>query len=53
MRQLLGLHEPLAPLGTQFELVAQVFLDSVVSELMARLGKDEEDLREYHANVEV
>jgi len=53
VRQLLGLHEPLAPLGTQFELVAQVFLDSVVSELMARLGKDEEDLREYHANVEV
>lgn len=53
VRQLLGLHEPLAPLGTQFELVAQVFLDSVVSELMARLGKDEEDLKEYHANVEV
>ncbi len=53
VRQLLGLHEPLAPLGTQFELVAQVFLDSVVSELMARLGKDEDDLKEYHANVEV
>ena len=53
VRQLLGLHEPLAPLGTQFELVAQVLLDSVISELMARLGKDEEDLKEFHANVEV
>lgn len=53
VRQLMGLHEPLAPLGTQFELVAQVLLDSVISELMARLGKDEEDLREFHANVEV
>lgn len=52
-RQLLGLHEPLAPLGTQFELVAQVVLDSIISELMARLGKEEEDLRELHANVEV
>lgn len=53
VRQLLGLHEPLAPLGTQFELVAQVVLDSVISELMSRLGIDEENLREYHANVEV
>ena len=53
VRQLMGLHEPLAPLGTQFELVAQVLLDSAISELMARLGKDEEDLREFHANVEV
>ena len=53
VRQLLGLHEPLAPLGTQFELVAQVVLDSIISELMERLGIDEEDLRELHANVEV
>ncbi|MCX8184935.1 MAG: 6-phospho-3-hexuloisomerase [Sulfolobales archaeon] len=53
IRQLLGLHEPLAPLGTQFEIVAQVVLDSVISELMYRLGVEEEDMKEYHANVEV
>ncbi len=52
-RQLLGLHEPLAPLGTQFELVAQVVLDSVISELMDRLGIEEEEMLEQHANVEV
>ncbi|MCX8208383.1 MAG: 6-phospho-3-hexuloisomerase [Sulfolobales archaeon] len=53
VRQLLGLHEPLAPLGTQFEIVAQVVLDSVISELMHRLGVEEEEMKEYHANVEV
>ncbi len=53
VRQLLGLHEPLAPLGTQFELVAQVVLDSVIFELMSRLGVEEEDMLELHANVEV
>jgi 6-phospho-3-hexuloisomerase len=53
VRQLLGLHEPLAPLGTQFELVSQVVLDSLISELMDRLGLEEEDLKEQHANVEV
>lgn len=52
VRQLLGLHEPLAPLGTQFELVSQVVLDSMISELMDRLGIDEEDMKEQHANVE-
>ncbi len=52
VRQLLGLHEPLAPLGTQFELVSQVVLDSMISELMYRLGIDEEDMKEQHANVE-
>lgn len=52
VRQLLGLHEPLAPLGTQFELVSQVVLDSMISELMCRLGIDEGNMREQHANVE-
>ena len=51
-RQILGLHEPLAPLGTLFEDTAIVFLDSVIAELMYRLGKTEEDLKNMHANVE-
>lgn len=52
-RQILGLHEPLAPLGTLFEDCAMVFLDAVIAELMHRFGKDEEELREQHANIEV
>ena len=52
-RQILGLHEPLAPLGTLFEDTTMVFLGAVVAELMHRLGKSEEDLRRGHANIEV
>ncbi len=52
-RQVLGLHEPLAPLGTLFEDCSMVFLDAIIAELMQRLSKDEEDLRKQHANIEV
>lgn len=52
-RQILGIHEPLAPLGTLFEDTVMVFLDSVVVELMNQLGKTEEDLRAVHANIEL
>ncbi|MGC9136154.1 6-phospho-3-hexuloisomerase [Caldivirga sp.] len=52
-RQILGLHEPLAPLGTLFEDTTTVFLDAVIAELMHRLNKTEEDLRNMHANIEV
>lgn len=52
-RQILGIHEPLAPLGTLFEDTLMVFLDGVIVELMSRLGKTEEDLREAHANIEI
>lgn len=52
-RQILGIHEPLAPLGTLFEDTALVFLDGVVVELMHRLGKSEADLRAKHANIEL
>jgi len=52
-RQILGIHEPLAPLGTLFEDTALVFLDSVIVELMYRLGKTEDELRSKHANIEV
>ena len=52
-RQILGLHEPLAPLGTLFEDTAMVMLDAVIAELMYRLGKTEEDVKSRHANIEV
>lgn len=51
-RQILGIHEPLAPLGTLFELGAAVFLDSVVAELMYRLGKSEVEMKYRHAIIE-
>jgi len=51
-RQVLGLHEPLAPLGSLFEIAATIFLESLVGELMKRLGKTEEDLRSRHATLE-
>lgn len=52
-RQILGIHEPLAPLGTLFEDTAMAFLDGVTVELMHRLNKTEEDLRRIHANIEL
>ncbi|MFB6469706.1 MAG: 6-phospho-3-hexuloisomerase [Vulcanisaeta sp. AZ3] len=52
-RQILGLHEPLAPLGTLFEDTAMILLDSVIAELMHRLGKTEVELKTRHANIEV
>ncbi len=51
-RQILGEHEPLAPLGTLFELSAMIFLDSLIVELMRVLHKTEEDLRARHATIE-
>lgn len=52
-RQILGIHEPLAPLGTLFEDTTMVFLDGIVVELMKKLGKTEEDLKNEHANIEL
>jgi len=52
-RQILGIHEPLAPLGTLFEDTAMIFLDAIIVELMHRLAKSEEDLRNAHANIEL
>lgn len=51
-RQLLGEHEPLAPMGTLFEDSCMVFLDSVIAELMARLGTSEEEMKRKHAAIE-
>ncbi|AAY80123.1 hypothetical protein ATY89_02675 [Sulfolobus acidocaldarius] len=52
-RQILGITEPLAPLGTLFEDTTQIFLDGLVAELMKKLNKTEEDLRMIHANIEL
>lgn len=52
-RQILGLHEPLSPLGTLFEITAMVTLDALAVELMKKLGKTENDLKLVHANIEV
>jgi 6-phospho-3-hexuloisomerase len=51
-RQLIGEREPLTPLGSVFENNCMVFLDSLVVELMHRLGRTEEDLKRRHAIIE-
>jgi 6-phospho-3-hexuloisomerase len=52
VRQVMGVHEPLAPLGTLFEATTMIFLDGVVVELMNKLGITEAELQERHANLE-
>ncbi len=52
-RQILGVHEPLAPLGTLFEDTAMVFLDGIVYSLMNKLGVSEDQMRRRHANIEL
>lgn len=51
-RQIIGEREPLTPLGSIFENNCMVFLDSLVVELMHRLGRTEEDLKRRHATLE-
>jgi len=51
-RQVLGIYEPLAPLGTLFEDTAMIFFDGVIYALMNILGVGEEDMKKRHANVE-
>ena len=41
-----------APLGTMFELSCLIFLDSIIADLMQKLGATEIDLRKRHANAE-
>jgi 6-phospho-3-hexuloisomerase len=52
-RQILGIHEPLAPLGTLFEDTTAIFLDGVIYALMKKLGVKEEDMSLRHANIEL
>ncbi|HZY95410.1 MAG TPA: 6-phospho-3-hexuloisomerase [Candidatus Bathyarchaeia archaeon] len=51
-RQITGVHEPLAPLGTIFEIASTVFLDSLIPELMHRLGRTGKELKRRHATIE-
>ncbi|MEM4389722.1 MAG: 6-phospho-3-hexuloisomerase [Candidatus Micrarchaeia archaeon] len=51
-RQLAGEHEPLTPMGTLFELATMIFLDTVIEELMLRLGRTEEEMRRTHTQLE-
>ncbi len=50
--QLEGVTATLTPLGTVFELSALVFCDSVVAEMMDRMGISEEQMKEKHSNIE-
>ncbi|MEM0260948.1 MAG: 6-phospho-3-hexuloisomerase [Sulfolobales archaeon] len=52
-RQILGIHEPLAPLGTLFEDTTMVFLDSLIVRLMQELNVSEKDMSRRHANIEL
>jgi len=51
-RQLLGDHEPLAPMGTMFEDSCMVFLDSIIAKLIARMGMSEGAMKSKHATIE-
>ena len=51
-RQVAGIHEPLAPLGTLFELTAMIFLDAIIEELMVRERKTEKAMKARHTNLE-
>ena len=51
-RQIIGEREPLTPLGSIFENNCMVFLDSLVVELMHRMGRTEADLKRRHATIE-
>jgi 6-phospho-3-hexuloisomerase len=51
-RQITGEREPISPLGSIFENNCTVFLDSLIVELMHRLGRTEADLKRGHSNIE-
>ncbi|MGB9660336.1 MAG: 6-phospho-3-hexuloisomerase, partial [Nitrososphaerales archaeon] len=51
-RQILGLHEPLAPLGTLFEDTCMILLDAMIPVMMSKLKISEEELGKRHANIE-
>jgi 6-phospho-3-hexuloisomerase len=51
-RQILGLHETLAPLGTVYEDSATILLDSIIATLMSQLHVAESEMRKRHANIE-
>ena len=50
-RQITGEYD-MAPMGTMFELSTLVFLDSVIADIMRRIGQSEIDLKKRHANTQ-
>ncbi|MCK4400601.1 6-phospho-3-hexuloisomerase [Candidatus Bathyarchaeota archaeon] len=52
IRQLKGQHESLAPMGTIFEDTTMIFLDSIIAELMNRLGLSVDSMMLRHATIE-
>jgi 6-phospho-3-hexuloisomerase len=51
-RQINGKHQSLSPLGTLFEVTTLIFLDGVIAQLMDRMGKTENDLKQRHTVLE-
>jgi len=51
-RQINGRHQPLAPLGTLFEVSTLIFLEGIIAELMNKMGKTEDDLKARHTVLE-
>lgn len=51
-RQINGRHQSLSPLGTLFEATTLIFLDGVIAQLMDKLGKTEDDLKQRHTVLE-
>lgn len=51
-RQINGRHQSLSPLGTLFEVTTLIFLDGVIAQLMADMGKTEDDLKQRHTVLE-
>jgi 6-phospho-3-hexuloisomerase len=51
-RQINGRHQSLSPLGTLFEATTLIFLDGVIAQLMDKLGKTENDLKQRHTVLE-
>ncbi|MEL7669802.1 MULTISPECIES: 6-phospho-3-hexuloisomerase [Methanobacterium] len=47
-----GQYDDLTPMGTLFEDSTHLFLDGLIAEFMARLGKKEIDLKRRHATIE-
>lgn len=51
-RQIDGNYASIAPLGTAFELTSLIFLDGLISELMHKMEKTEDDLKNRHTVLE-
>ncbi len=51
-RQIDGNYTSLTPLGTAFELTSLIFLDGLITELMQKMDKTEDDLKFRHTVLE-